>query len=44
VIGGVGLDRYLDPVKDTEKYTPLSGLGLTRAYRTGDLGARSRMG
>jgi non-ribosomal peptide synthetase-like protein len=37
VIGGVGLGRYLDPVKDTEKYIPLPGLGWKRAYRTGDL-------
>jgi amino acid adenylation domain-containing protein len=37
VIGGVGLGRYLDPVKDTEKYMPLPGLGWTRGYRTGDL-------
>jgi non-ribosomal peptide synthetase-like protein len=37
VIGGVGLGRYLDPVKDSEKYVPLPGLGWERGYRSGDL-------
>ena len=37
VIGGVGLARYLDPVKDAEKYGPLESLGWARAYRSGDL-------
>jgi non-ribosomal peptide synthetase-like protein len=37
VIGGIGLGRYLDPVKDAEKYTPLPGLGWSRGYRSGDL-------
>ncbi|WP_326823748.1 Pls/PosA family non-ribosomal peptide synthetase [Streptosporangium sp. NBC_01756] len=37
VIGGVGLARYLDPVKDAEKYAPLGSLGWERAYRSGDL-------
>ncbi|MEV0753556.1 Pls/PosA family non-ribosomal peptide synthetase [Streptosporangium sp. NPDC050280] len=37
VIGGVGLARYLDPVKDAEKYAPLTSLGWKRAYRSGDL-------
>ncbi|MFE4617397.1 Pls/PosA family non-ribosomal peptide synthetase [Streptomyces sp. NPDC056747] len=37
VIGGVGLARYLDPVKDAEKYAPLVSLGWPRAYRSGDL-------
>ncbi|MFG2292301.1 Pls/PosA family non-ribosomal peptide synthetase [Streptomyces sp. NPDC048603] len=37
VIGGVGLARYLDPVKDAEKYAPLEALGWRRAYRSGDL-------
>ncbi|MFI9210520.1 Pls/PosA family non-ribosomal peptide synthetase [Streptomyces sp. NPDC053253] len=37
VIGGVGLARYLDPVKDAEKYAPLTSLGWQRAYRSGDL-------
>ncbi|NOV96084.1 Pls/PosA family non-ribosomal peptide synthetase [Isoptericola halotolerans] len=37
VIGGVGLGRYLDPVKDAEKYAPLPSLGWERAYRSGDL-------
>ncbi|MGW2744462.1 Pls/PosA family non-ribosomal peptide synthetase [Streptomyces sp. NPDC001450] len=37
VIGGVGLARYLDPGKDTEKYAPLESLGWGRAYRSGDL-------
>ncbi len=36
VIGGVGLARYLDPVKDAEKYAPLPSLAWERAYRTGD--------
>ncbi|OJX97376.1 MAG: amino acid adenylation protein [Micrococcales bacterium 73-15] len=37
VIGGVGLARYLDPVKDAEKYAELPSLGWARAYRSGDL-------
>ncbi|MBA8931856.1 non-ribosomal peptide synthetase-like protein [Kutzneria viridogrisea] len=37
VIGGVGLARYLDPVKDAQKYAPLPALGWDRAYRSGDL-------
>ncbi|MGV9335605.1 Pls/PosA family non-ribosomal peptide synthetase [Nocardia sp. NPDC003726] len=37
VIGGVGLARYLDPVKDAEKYAPLPSVGWERAYRSGDL-------
>ncbi len=37
IIGGVGLARYLDPVKDAEKYAPLPTLGWDRAYRSGDL-------
>ncbi|WP_351223787.1 Pls/PosA family non-ribosomal peptide synthetase [Streptomyces sp. NPDC002133] len=37
VIGGVGLARYLDAAKDTEKYAPLPALGWDRAYRSGDL-------
>ncbi|MFK4102187.1 Pls/PosA family non-ribosomal peptide synthetase [Streptomyces sp. NPDC019531] len=37
VIGGVGLARYLDAEKDTEKYAPLKSLGWERAYRSGDL-------
>ncbi|MFD7441084.1 Pls/PosA family non-ribosomal peptide synthetase [Streptomyces sp. NPDC059909] len=36
-IGGVGLARYLDAAKDTEKYAPLPALGWDRAYRSGDL-------
>lgn len=36
IIGGVGLARYLDPVKDKEKYAPLKQLGWARAYRSGD--------
>ncbi len=35
VIGGVGLARYLDPVKDAAKYAP--ALDWPRAYRSGDL-------
>jgi non-ribosomal peptide synthetase-like protein len=37
VIGGVGLARYLDAEKDTDKYAALPSLGWERAYRTGDL-------
>ena len=37
IIGGVGLARYLDPVKDAEKYAAMPALGWDRAYRSGDL-------
>jgi non-ribosomal peptide synthetase-like protein len=37
IIGGVGLARYLDPVKDAEKFAPFPSLGWNRAYRSGDL-------
>ncbi|MEO6511730.1 MAG: Pls/PosA family non-ribosomal peptide synthetase [Nocardioides sp.] len=37
IIGGVGLARYLDPVKDQEKYCAMPTLGWERAYRSGDL-------
>ncbi|MFB7496778.1 Pls/PosA family non-ribosomal peptide synthetase [Streptomyces sp. NPDC056161] len=37
VIAGVGLGRYLDPVKDAERYTALPSLDWDRAYRSGDL-------
>ncbi|WP_197008885.1 Pls/PosA family non-ribosomal peptide synthetase [Longispora fulva] len=37
VIGGVGLARYLDEVKDAEKFAPLPSLGWARAYRSGDI-------
>ena len=33
IIGGVGLARYLDPVKDAEKFAPMPSLGWERAYR-----------
>ncbi|MGV3072772.1 Pls/PosA family non-ribosomal peptide synthetase [Corynebacterium phoceense] len=36
VIAGVGLARYLDPVKDAEKYAPLESMAWERAYRSGD--------
>lgn len=36
VIGGVGLARYLDKDKDTEKYAAMPTLGWRRAYRSGD--------
>ena len=36
IIGGVGLARYLDPVKDAEKFAPMPELGWERAYRSGD--------
>jgi non-ribosomal peptide synthetase-like protein len=37
IIGGVGLARYLDPVKDAEKYAPMPSVGWDRAYRSGDV-------
>ncbi|MBV9313518.1 MAG: amino acid adenylation domain-containing protein [Pseudonocardia sp.] len=37
VIAGVGTGRYLDPVKDAEKFRPVPMLGWDRAYRSGDL-------
>ncbi|MDT8913839.1 Pls/PosA family non-ribosomal peptide synthetase [Amycolatopsis sp. PS_44_ISF1] len=37
VIGGAGLGRYLDAVKDAEKFVPLPALGWDRGYRSGDL-------
>ncbi|MDQ3579553.1 MAG: AMP-binding protein, partial [Actinomycetota bacterium] len=37
VIGGAGLARYLDPVKDAEKFAPLPALAWSRAYRSGDM-------
>ncbi|WP_370076617.1 Pls/PosA family non-ribosomal peptide synthetase [Streptacidiphilus sp. MAP12-16] len=37
VIAGVGLGRYLDQVKDAERFAPLPSLGWPRAYRSGDL-------
>lgn len=37
IIGGVGLARYLDPVKDAEKYAAMPSLGWERAYRSGDI-------
>lgn len=37
MIGGAGLARYLDPVKDAEKYAPAPALGWDRAYRSGDV-------
>ncbi|WP_131106153.1 Pls/PosA family non-ribosomal peptide synthetase [Ornithinimicrobium sufpigmenti] len=37
IIGGVGLARYLDPVKDAQAYAPMPGLGWSRAYRSGDI-------
>ncbi|MFE5855388.1 Pls/PosA family non-ribosomal peptide synthetase [Streptomyces sp. NPDC056500] len=44
VIGGVGLARYLDPVKTAEKYAPLAALGWPRAYRSGDLVRADELG
>jgi non-ribosomal peptide synthetase-like protein len=44
IIGGVGLARYLDPVKDAEKYAPMPRLGWDRAYRSGDLVRFERAG
>jgi non-ribosomal peptide synthetase-like protein len=37
MIGGVGLARYLDPVKDSGAYPPMPRLGWDRGYRSGDL-------
>ncbi|MFE5586867.1 Pls/PosA family non-ribosomal peptide synthetase [Kitasatospora sp. NPDC056531] len=37
VIGGVGTARYLDPVKDAEKYGAIGCLRSPRVYRSGDL-------
>lgn len=37
VIGGVGMARYLDLVKDSSKFAPLSALNWERAYHSGDL-------
>ena len=44
VIGGVGLARYLDPVKDASAYAPAPGLGWERAYRSGDVVRLDRAG
>lgn len=44
IIGGVGLARYLDPVKDAEQYAALPSLGWDRAYRSGDLVVRDPAG
>ncbi|AKU18398.1 Pls/PosA family non-ribosomal peptide synthetase [Luteipulveratus mongoliensis] len=44
IIGGVGLARYLDPVKDAEKYAAMPTLGWDRAYRSGDLVVRDSEG
>ena len=44
IIGGVGLARYLDEAKDTEKYAPMESLGWDRAYRSGDLVRYEREG
>ncbi|MFD0375964.1 Pls/PosA family non-ribosomal peptide synthetase [Streptomyces sp. NPDC127112] len=37
VVAGAGVARYLDPVKDRERFRPCPALGTGRAYRTGDL-------
>ncbi|UDY24291.1 Pls/PosA family non-ribosomal peptide synthetase [Nocardioides sp. Kera G14] len=44
IIGGVGLARYLDPVKDADKYAPMPTLGWERAYRSGDMVIRDPEG
>ncbi len=44
IIGGVGLARYLDPVKDAEKFAPMPTLGWPRAYRSGDMVRRESAG
>ncbi|MFF3909660.1 Pls/PosA family non-ribosomal peptide synthetase [Streptomyces sp. NPDC001848] len=37
VIAGAGTARYLDPVKDAERFRPCPALGSPRAYHSGDL-------
>lgn len=37
IVSGIGLGRYLDPIKDQQVYAPLPSLQWERAYRTGDL-------
>ncbi|MGW2596918.1 Pls/PosA family non-ribosomal peptide synthetase [Streptomyces klenkii] len=37
VVAGAGNARYLDPVKDADRFRPSPALGDPRAYRTGDL-------
>ncbi|MEU5091413.1 Pls/PosA family non-ribosomal peptide synthetase [Streptomyces sp. NPDC021356] len=37
VIAGAGTGRYLDPVKDAERFWPCPALDTPRAYRSGDL-------
>jgi acyl-coenzyme A synthetase/AMP-(fatty) acid ligase len=37
VIGGVALARYLDAVKDSQKFAPMPSLGWARAYRSRDV-------
>lgn len=44
IIGGVGLARYLDPLKDAEKFAAMESLGWDRAYRSGDLVRYEREG
>ncbi|HEY0216152.1 MAG TPA: Pls/PosA family non-ribosomal peptide synthetase, partial [Cellulomonas sp.] len=44
IIGGVGLARYLDPVKDASTYAPAPALGWERAYRSGDVVRLDRAG
>src|SRR5262249_62338669 len=38
IIGGVGLARYGDPIKDAGEFAPLPGRGGARADRRGELG------
>lgn len=44
VVNGLGLDRYLDPVTDAEKYPPLPSLQWERARFTGTLVRAAREG
>ncbi|MFH8788080.1 Pls/PosA family non-ribosomal peptide synthetase [Streptomyces roseoverticillatus] len=37
VVAGAGNARYLDPVKDADRFRPSPALGDPRSYRTGDL-------
>ncbi|MET8981891.1 Pls/PosA family non-ribosomal peptide synthetase [Streptomyces sp. NPDC004539] len=37
VIAGAGTARYLDPVKDADRFRPCPALGSPRAYLSGDL-------
>ncbi|WP_411142657.1 Pls/PosA family non-ribosomal peptide synthetase [Streptomyces sp. x-80] len=44
VVAGAGVARYLDPVKDADRFRPCAALDAARAYRTGDLVRAERAG